>query len=1603
MIESHASTKSFIAVFLLTLFCVMPLAAQVPAKPLKKPDLPSFQAREKPVKTTPVSRRVSTVGKARKYRTGLILETPEQMAMIPDYVYDGPTLAAALPDSVNNSDGLPPVRSQGEQGSCAAWAVGYYSKTYQEGREHGWDVSSAANQFSPAFVYNHNNEGLDEGSQVLGNMLFLAEQGCATWEEMPYNVEDYLTWPDPEIYRNALTYRADSTYKIYNDEQMLEDSHIQTMQQILADGNVLVISIPYYASFDDVGTEGIYYGPEQGEEENGSHAMCVVGYDNSIGGGALLIVNSWGTDWGNEGFFWLTYDFIKTYCDRAFVMEDKIDYTPEIFARVTVEDAWCGSLNGTIYAIDSYNDFGTHGFFRNYGGPRTSFDWYVDLTDLADYLPPDAGHKFIFRIEDGLDDGYAATFTEFSFEYGGTTYRTDEIGVSGEDFGISQVVIEGGEVANSPLGGYLAGNIPGRFGPYYVFEDLEVYTDDTLIIGAGAVLEFAGSVSLLCFGVLEAQGTETDSIRFLSASSDPFPGIWDYIFVRDNHITLSYCDIRHAQYGVYLRQTDSRSTITDCSISECESYCAILYESQAVVERNLLTNSIYGIYATNSSSGTFRNNIITGHYNAGIQVENSTALVENNTVVLNKQGDNTAGVWLVNAENTVLRNNIIGYNDIGISNESSSGTALYYNDLWENKMGLIFEYEYNYYLIEPGATDMSFDPQFVDIDNGDFHLAAGSPAIDAGDPESDYSNEPLSNGERINLGAYGNTGEATASISYAEIALSDTAVVVGDVDVGGSGSGTFTIVNEGSEDLVISSIGSNSDVFTVSPDSATVAPDGSLVVTITFSPVASGDQSATITIINNDSDEGTLTVSAGGNGVSLAVPEIVLSDSLIDIGDIQVDSTGTGSFAISNSGTADLVVSSISSDNDVFAVSPDSATVSPGDTQLVTVTFSPAESGEQSATITITSNDSDEGTLTLTVAGSGGGDLIDVLAYMPFNIGDVFTYDDGFKTEITRTVELDWLGNRTAYEMAWTVSPDPQLTDFGYYFITSGDSLFWASVHFTHDNIADYVKLDPPALMGTANTIPGDTINTLRITNYGVDEDTGLPLVEDDSSIVQVVVNRSDSVSVPYGTFEDCITMTVFLKCSDEEDGSEFLNVILAKGMGIIQFIANDLDTVLSLTDYQQGVTPVDAPEISLSITSIEMGEVILGSQGTASFSITNSGNAPLAIDSITSNNEVFTVSPDSATVSPGDTQLVTVTFSPAESGEQSAVITITSNDSDEGTLTVSAGGNGVSRPVPEIVLSDSLIDIGDIQVDSTGTGSLIITNTGTADLIVSDISSNNEVFAVSPDSATISPGDTQLVTISFSPADSGAQSAAITIACNDSDEEIVILQVVGNGFITETEPTAPVCDFNGDSRINIADVITLLIFQRNNPGDPGGDFNNDGTSDINDAIAMILAQRGGTCPDEMTFLAAAGDEIPVSRMEGLTAGDVAYLENIMSQMNLSVEEEKKFRLALYGDTGPASLPKAFSLAQNVPNPFNPSTTIKFDVPEGTPVTVSLKVYDIRGRLVNTLVNDIRQSGTYSVFWDGTDDLGRQVPSGVYFYRMQAGDFMQTRKMVLLK
>ena len=95
------------------------------------------------------------------------------------------------------------------------------------------------------------------------------------------------------------------------------------------------------------------------------------------------------------------------------------------------------------------------------------------------------------------------------------------------------------------------------------------------------------------------------------------------------------------------------------------------------------------------------------------------------------------------------------------------------------------------------------------------------------------------------------------------------------------------------------------------------------------------------------------------------------------------------------------------------------------------------------------------------------------------------------------------------------------------------------------------------------------------------------------------------------------------------------------------------------------------------------------------------------------------------------------------------------------------------------------------------------------------------------------------------------------------------------------------------------------------------------------------------------------------------------------------------------------SLPQQFGLFENYPNPFNPSTTIRYDLAGA--VDVNLVVYDVLGQKVRQLVDMRQPGGTYSVVWDGRNGQGQQVANGVYFYELKAGAFHSTRKMMLTK
>lgn len=126
------------------------------------------------------------------------------------------------------------------------------------------------------------------------------------------------------------------------------------------------------------------------------------------------------------------------------------------------------------------------------------------------------------------------------------------------------------------------------------------------------------------------------------------------------------------------------------------------------------------------------------------------------------------------------------------------------------------------------------------------------------------------------------------------------------------------------------------------------------------------------------------------------------------------------------------------------------------------------------------------------------------------------------------------------------------------------------------------------------------------------------------------------------------------------------------------------------------------------------------------------------------------------------------------------------------------------------------------------------------------------------------------------------------------------------------------------------------------------------------------------------------------------------YRDNVNGVSSFRKEQPQfeQASLALGAGVGD-NLPKEYALEQNYPNPFNPSTNISFALPKAGKVEVT--VFNVLGQNVNTLVSEELPAGVHTIVWDGRNSQGVSVSSGIYFYRITAGNFSQTKKMMMLK
>ena len=243
------------------------------------------------------------------YSTGLECNGTGTYSVDEDNLLENLSVPDSLPETFDLSQLLPPVRNQGELASCTSWAVSYYMKSFQEKIESGEEYTQS-NILSPSYTYNQLTSGNCDGTSINETLTLVREKGVAPIDIFPYMEDDCATLP-PEAVNEVAANAKIADFKNLSGENMVaEMKTLLTQNQPIIIGAVLS---PEFGKIDDFGLSA--YREHQIDYNSATcHAMLVVGFNNEFE--AFKIVNSWGDDWGDNGFAWIDYKAFENVLDE---------------------------------------------------------------------------------------------------------------------------------------------------------------------------------------------------------------------------------------------------------------------------------------------------------------------------------------------------------------------------------------------------------------------------------------------------------------------------------------------------------------------------------------------------------------------------------------------------------------------------------------------------------------------------------------------------------------------------------------------------------------------------------------------------------------------------------------------------------------------------------------------------------------------------------------------------------------------------------------------------------------------------------------------------------------------------------------------------------------------------------------------------------------------------------------------------------------------------------------------------------------------------------------------------------------------------------------
>lgn len=238
-----------------------------------------------------------------------------------------------LPEMVSLAKFAPNRMNQGHQGSCVAWSSAYAARTIIESASTAQDPNAVA--YSPAFLYNQ--IGLDgcQGSYLIRAMEFMTNKGALPFSNFPYDENDCSRQPNTTLWNYAAQHKMHGFNRLTEDEGV-SNLNLRAIKEHLAKDAPVVIGMMVGGSFmQDMMGQKVWHPTDQDYSQMGfgGHAMCVVGYDDRLEGGAFQIMNSWGPEWGQNGLAYVRYGDFKQFVREAY----GVDPMPKRGAALNVD------------------------------------------------------------------------------------------------------------------------------------------------------------------------------------------------------------------------------------------------------------------------------------------------------------------------------------------------------------------------------------------------------------------------------------------------------------------------------------------------------------------------------------------------------------------------------------------------------------------------------------------------------------------------------------------------------------------------------------------------------------------------------------------------------------------------------------------------------------------------------------------------------------------------------------------------------------------------------------------------------------------------------------------------------------------------------------------------------------------------------------------------------------------------------------------------------------------------------------------------------------------------------------------------------------------